>query len=248
MALAVFICVFSSALFGLYLRAHVPESHLKDDTLSIVKLATGLIATMSALVLGLLISSAKGSFDRINNELTDNAAKVLKVDHLLASYGPEAQELRELLKSTYSVNVAILTSGDPAELARLDSPEAMDALEAFHTKLNALTSKNEFQQELRMRIFRTADEITSTRALVFLQKDGTIPMPMLGMLAAWLSIIFAAFGFCAPRNRTTVAALFVCSLCAAGAIFLILELDRPLDGWITLRGAPLRAALNHLGR
>src|SRR5258707_6480560 len=93
MALLIFICVFSSALLGLYLRAIVPETHLKDETLSVVKLTTGLIATMSALVLGLLISSAKGSFDRINNELIENAGKVLMVDRLLGDYGPVTREL-----------------------------------------------------------------------------------------------------------------------------------------------------------
>ena len=86
-------------MLGLYLRSVVPESHLKDDTLSLVKLATGLIATMSALVLGLLISSAKGSFDRINNNLVENAARVMTIDHLLRDYGPETGKLREMLKA-----------------------------------------------------------------------------------------------------------------------------------------------------
>jgi hypothetical protein len=247
-ALLVFACVFASAMLGMYLRIIVPENHLKDETLNIVKLATGLIATMSALALGLLISSAKGSFDRINNELVENAAKVVIVDRLLGDYGPETRELRELIKREYTVKVAVLTSGDAAQLAKLDSPETMNTIAFYQSKVLALAPRNEMQRELRARIVQISNELTSTRELVFLQKNGTIPMPMLGVLTAWLAIIFAAFGLCAPRNHTTVTALFVSSLCAAGAIFLILEMDRPLDGWINIRGEPLRAAVSQLGK
>ena len=247
-ALLIFACVFSGALLGLYLRAIVPESHLKDDTLSLVKLATGLIATMSALVLGLLISSAKGSFDRINNNLIENAARVITIDHLLRDFSPETGKLRELLKQIYTTNIAILTSGDPTQLARLDSAESMNAIETLRRGFLALTPRDDEQRALRARIVQISNEITSSRELVFLQKEGTIPMAMLAMLTAWLSIIFAAFGLCSPRNHTTVVALFVCSLCASGAVFLILEMDRPLDGLISLRAAPLHAAIEHLGR
>src|SRR3954465_1371975 len=127
--LLVFGCVFGSAMLGMYLRFVLPEAHLKDDTLNIVKLATGLVATMSALVLGLLISTAKGSFDRINNQLVDNAARVMTIDHLLAEYGPEAEDLRVQLKNIYSEKVRILTSHDAVEVAKLDSPEAIKVIE-----------------------------------------------------------------------------------------------------------------------
>ena len=209
-------------MLGIYLRAILPESHLKDDTLSVVKLATGLIATMSALVLSLLISSAKGSFDRINNELVENAAKVLMVDRLLRDYGPEASDLREMVKREYTIKIAALTSGDAAQVAKLNTPESKNAVYVFQTKLLALTPRDESQRALLARIMQASNEFAATRELIFLQKDGTIPMAMLFVLAAWLSIIFAAFGLCAPRNHTTIAALFVSSLCAAGAVFLIL--------------------------
>ena len=246
-SLLIFTFIFGSALLGIYLRYVLPESHLKDDTLSVVKLATGLIATMSALVLSLLISSAKGSFDRINNELVENAAKVLTVDRLLREYGPEARELREMIKREYTAKVAVLTSGDAAQLAKLYSPEGRNTVEMLQGKLLTLSPRDEMQRALRARVLQLSNELASTRELVFLQKDGTIPMPMLFVLGAWLSIIFAAFGLCAPRNHTTIAALFVSSLCAAGAVFLILEMDRPLDGLISLRAAPLHSAVDQLG-
>lgn len=247
-SLVVFVCIFGSAMAGIYLRFVLPEAHLKDDTLSVVKLATGLIATMSALVLGLLISSAKGSFDRINNELVENAAKVLTVDRWLRDYGPEANELRVTLKREYTAKITALTSGDAAQVAKLDTPESMNAVEVYRAKVTALAPRDDVQRALRERILQASNDFAATRELVFLQKDGTIPMPMLFVLAAWLSIIFAAFGLCAPRNHTTIAALLVSSMCASAAIFLILEMDRPLDGLISLRGAPLHLTISHLGR
>lgn len=247
-SLLVFACVFAGSMLGLYIRPALPEAHLKDDTLSVVKLATGLIATMSALVLSLLISSAKGSFDRINNELTENAAKVLTIDSLLRQYGPEVHELRDRIKREYTEKITALTSGDPAQVTRLQTPESLASVEALHQRLRALVPANDEQRALLARMVQLSHELASTRELVFLQKDGTIPMPMLFVLAAWLTIIFAAFGLCSPRNPTTVTALFVSSLCAAGAVFLILEMDRPLDGMISLRAAPLHAAASLLGR
>jgi hypothetical protein len=112
-ALIVFVCVFGSALLGLYVRTVLPPRHLGDESIGVVKLATGPIATMAALVPGLLISSAKGSFDMVNGELVRNAASVIRLDRVLAHYGPETQEIRGLFKKSFGLQIQILASGDP---------------------------------------------------------------------------------------------------------------------------------------
>ena len=93
-ASGVFVCVFGSALSGMYLRVLLPEHHLNDESSGAIKLAVGLVATIAALVLGLLISSAKGSFDTINNDLIHNAANIICLDSVLSKYGPQTRELR----------------------------------------------------------------------------------------------------------------------------------------------------------
>lgn len=241
-------CIFGSALFGIYLRSFLPEHHVKEESLSVVKLATGLIATMSALVLGLLISSAKGSFDRINGELVESAARVVSLDRVLADYGPEAAALREMLKREFAVKIELLSSGDPVQIAKLGTRESMSAMEGLQATLWQLAPRDAAQRGLHSRAVQLTVELASTRSLALLQKDGSIPMPLLAVLVLWLVIIFAAFGLCAPRNYTTMGALFVCALCASGAIFLLLEMDRPLDGWIRVSIAPMRAALAQLGQ
>ena len=119
-ALIVFVCVFCSALLGLYLRTLLPEHHLSDDSIGVVKLATGLIATMAALVLGLLISSAKSSFDTLNGEVTRDAANIILLDRALARYGPQTQDLRAALKRSVAEGLEIVASH--ARCARRSRP------------------------------------------------------------------------------------------------------------------------------
>ena len=240
-------CVVGSALVGLSLRRVLPEHHLNDASLGVVKLATGLIATLSALVLGLLISSAKGSFDRVSNELVESAAKVVALDRVLADYGPDTGEIRAALKRDFAAKVELIASGDRGQLATFGTRESLGALERLQLQLWRLKPGDEAQQGLRARAVQIAAELASTRSLVMLQQDGSIPMPLLSVLVLWLIIIFASFGLCAPHNSTAVGALLVCALCASGAIFLILEMDQPLEGWIRIPVAPLRAAVAQLG-
>jgi hypothetical protein len=212
-----------------------------------VKLATGLVATISALVLGLLISSAKGSFDRINNDLVEDASRIVSMDRLLARYGPEASELRGQLKRGYAARVEALVSGDAAQLAKLAAPESVNAMESIDTALSRLAPRNDMQRELRLRAQQISGQLASTQVLGFLQSESSLPTRLLGFLVLWLVVVFAGFGLCAPRNYTTIGALFACSLSASGAILLILELEQPLHGTIGISAAPLRAAVMHLG-
>lgn len=113
----VFVCVFVSALLGLFLRASLPEHHLSEDSTGVVKLGTRLLATLAALVLGLLIASAKTSFDRIKDEITQSAAKLVQLDRVLAHYGPETKEARDLLRSAVASAIELIISEEGSGLA-----------------------------------------------------------------------------------------------------------------------------------
>jgi hypothetical protein len=247
-ALVVFVCVFGAALLGLHLRTMLPQQHLGDESIGVVKLAIGLIATMAALVLGLLISSAKGSFDTVNGELVRNAASIIRLDRMLARYGPETQEVRGLIKQSYSMSIQILASRDPVQVARLGSPEASTRVEGLQRKLDDLSPRSEEQGHLKASAIQLADDVLAVRWLALLQAQGSVPLPLLVALVLWLSIIFGAFGLFAPSNGTVIGALFLGALSTSGAIFLILELNTPLYGLIGLPLAPLRDAFAILGR
>jgi hypothetical protein len=247
-ALITFACVFGSALLGLYVRTLLPEDHLSEDSIGAIKLATGLIATMAALVLGLLISSAKGSFDTVNAEVTRDAANVILLDRVLVQYGRETQEIRDLLKRAVATGLAKVASGDPAQLASMHSVESYQRVEYIEHKLAELAPQNDLQRRLQARAITMTDDLLAVRELGLLQANGTTPIPLLVTLVGWLCIIFGAFGLVTPPNVTVAVALFLGALSTSVAIFLILEMNTPLEGVITVSLAPMREALAVLGQ
>ncbi len=247
-AVIVFACVFGAAMLGLFIGGVLPEHHLSQDSKDVVKLGTALIATIAALVLSLLISSAKSSFDRFNDELAQSAAKAVLLDRVLADYGPETREIRDLIKRSYATAVELIFSGDRSQQAKLDTPEAVARMETVQAKLRGLSPQNDAQRGLQSRAVEIAGEMSSTRWLLLVQKEESIPTPLLVVLVVWLAIIFAAFGLFAPRNATVIVVLFLCALSASGAVLLILEMNSPLTGLLRMSSAPMREALAHLGQ
>ena len=246
-ALFIFACIFGSALLGFLLGRILPNRHLDSDSKDIVKLATGLIATMSALVLGLLVSAAKGTFDQANNELMHMAVRTVVLDRVFAAYGPEATELRVLVKNGYTTSMHQLMSGDEDQLAQLETPEAYSRLEMLQAKIRQLSPKNEDQRGLQSRAIAITGDMTDSRWLLVMQRRGSISTPMIVVMVFWLSIVFAAWGIFSPRNLTVATALFLSALAVSGAVFLILEMDRPLSGWVRVSAGPIQAAISHLG-
>ena len=243
---AVFACVFGGALLGMLLRRALPEQHLTTDSRDVLKLGMGLIATMSALVLSLLVASAKTSYETQRNELTQLSVSVVLLDRVMAHYGPETKEARERLKQTFAASIERIWPADSSRSAQL-VPNASGG-EAIYDEIQALTPQTEAQRTLQAQALKTAIDLAQTRWLLFEQGGSSIPMPFLIVLVFWLTILFAGFGVLTPRNATVVATLFVCALSVAGAVFLILELDRPFAGLIKIPSTPMRSALAQLGR
>jgi len=246
-AAIVFVCVFGSALLGTLLRSLVPIDHLTADSKDTVKVATGLIGTMAALVLGLLTASAKSTFDTLDSEITQNAAHIVLLDRVLAQYGPETKETRDLIRQAVVYRLK-LTWPEEASPVQIDVPETAQSLEAIQAHLNALSPQNDTQRALRSRAISISGDIAGSRWLVLAQVADAIPTPFLIVMVLWLMVLFTSFGLLAPRNATVMAALALCALSVAGSIFLILEMSRPLEGVIKVSSAPLRYALSQLGK
>lgn len=245
--LIVFAFVFGGAMLGLFIGTSLPDHHLGQDARDVVKLGTALIATMAALVLSLLISSAKGSFDKMDAELVENAARVDSLDRVLADYGPGTREIRDLLKRSYAARLDLLFPDDRSETGQVDTPLGVVRTESILARLWELSPQTDAERGLRSQAVEIAGEISSTRWLLLLQKDESIPMTLLIVLVSWVAIIFTTFGLLAPRNATVVASLLVCALSVSGAILLILEMNSPFTGLMTVSSAPLVDALANLG-
>ena len=236
----VFACVFGGALLGMLLRAALPQHHLSPESKDGVKLGIGLIATMAALVLGLLIASAKSSFDSQRNELTQMSANVIFLDRVLARYGPETREAREGLRGAV---VSALDRMWPEDRSRPVQVQGTSESEAVFDKLQQLAPKNETQRALQAQALKLGTDVAQTRWLLFAQRSSSIPLPFLVILVFWLTIIFASFSLFARLNLTLIVALLVFAISASAALFLILELGQPFTGLMRISDAPLRNAL-----
>ena len=242
----VFVCVFGGALLGMVLRSFLPDRHLSADSKDLVRLGMGLLATMAALVLSLLIASAKGSYDTQRNEVTQMAANVVFLDRAMAHYGPESKEARDLLRR-YVASV-LDQMWPPTGSGSAELNLAATAVESLYEKIQALSPQNDGQRALRADARQVTIDLGRTRSLLVAQSGSSIPIPFLVILTFWITVLFVSFGLFAPRNGTVVVTLFVCALSVSGATYLILELDQPFQGFIHISSAPLRGALAHLGQ
>ena len=242
----VFACLFGAGLLGMRVRAILPENHLNPDTKDAVKVGMGLVATMAALVLGLLVASTKGAYDTQKNEVTQMAAKIVFLDRVLANYGSGTAETRDLLRrSVGSAINRMWPDRKISQVAQLDP--GTPAGEAFFNSIQQLSPQNDAQRSLKSQAVQVTTDVGQMRWLLFEQTESSISVAMLIVLIAWLAIIFTSVGLFAPPNGTVIVALMLSALSVAGAIFLIMELDMPFDGVIQISPAPMRNALNHLG-
>ena len=245
-ALLAFAGILGAVFLGMRLRTALPDQHLSTETKETVRLGMGLIATMTALLLGLLIASAKGSYDTQRSEVIQMAAKVAFVDRVLAIYGPETAETRELLHLSTEGLIQRLWPDRRSQEAQEDP--ALSSAQAFYGSLEKLAPQNDVQRSAKAQALDAAIEIGKIRWLLFAQSDTSIATPLLVMVIIWLAIIFLSFGLFAPSNKTVIITMIIVALSASSALFLILELDQPFNGVIQISSEPLRNALSHLGR
>lgn len=240
-ALIVLGCLLAAVLLGTAFRRLVPEDHVTSDSRDTIKLAIGLVATMSALVLGLLVSSAKSSYDTERSEVIQMAAKVAFLDRVLAAYGPEAAEARDRFHDLVKEAVEQMWPGE-ARLPSQLSPNTQ-AGNAIYAAVQDLSPHNDAQRKLKEQAVSLGIDLGQLRSLLIAQSVPSISMPMLIIVVLWLAIIFLGFSALAPPNPTAIFALVVSAVAVSGAIFLILELDQPFGGLIRIPSQPLIKAL-----
>ena len=240
--------MFAGVLLGVFLRKALPKHHFDVDSKEVIKLAAGMIAMQAALVLGLLVSSAKSSFDSMNDGLTQAGAKFILVDRALSRYGPESRDLREQLRHNLAFAIEQIWPKHPAGVGGVNAFEEATEWQKLGDKLLAPTPRNESQRQDKAQAVQIAGELAQLRWSLIEGMHTSIPIVLLGVLVFWFTVLFAMFGLLAPGNATLNTVLLVCALSVAGGVFLILEMSQPLTGILKVSSAPLENALNHLGQ
>jgi len=235
------------AAAGVVLRRSLPQHHLNDHSKDVVRLGSALIATLSALVLGLLITSAKNVYDTQRNEVRQIAAKLVLLDGQLERYGPEARPARERQREAIGALIDRIW-GERALKSSTGAPYRPSVEgDLVYTAIEALAPQNDVQRNLKFVALRTMTGITESRVLLFEQSDAGLPTPLLAVLVFWLTILLASFTLFSPINPTGGVALAIIALSASGAIYLILELNHPFSGLMQIPSDSLRNALGVLG-
>ena len=245
----VFTSTLGGALAGMRLRESLPGHHLSDDSKDTIKLGIGLIATMTALVLGLVTASAKSAFDAMDTAVKQGAEDVLALDRTLARYGPETGEIRAAVKEAILRRIELTWPEGPSRPAdELDPSALLGSVEKVADQIRALTPQNDTQRYLQSRATDLTETLLEARWAGLGGSSTSIPPLFLLVILFWLTVTFTSFGLFAPRNATVFAVLVVCALSVAGAVFLITELDQPFDGLLRVSADPMRFAYAHLDR
>src|SRR5947207_5212286 len=183
-AAIVFACLFGAGLLGMRVRAILPETHLNPDTKDAVKVGMGLVATMAALVLGLLVASTKGTYDTQKGEVTQMAAKTVFLDRVLANYGSETAETRDLLRRTVGSAISQMwPDKKSSQTAQLD-PSGSSG-ETLFNSIEKLSPQNDVQRSLKSQAAQIATDLGQMRWLLLEQTDTSISVTMLIILIVW---------------------------------------------------------------
>jgi hypothetical protein len=241
-SLAIFASVFGGSLLGILLHFRLPDRHLAPESRDVVRLSMGLVTTMVAIALGLLIGSAKTFYDTQNTEVAQLAANAVLLDRLLAHYGPEAQGARVALRN------AVSTFSRPNSQQLEQQFSAPGVLgEVVLNSIQELSPKDDNQRSLRSQAVGIAIQMGQTKWLMLEQRAVPLPVILIGVLVFWLIVLFISFGLFAEPNATLMGGLLIASLAMSAAVFLIIEMYNPYTGLIQVSDAPIQAALLQLG-
>jgi hypothetical protein len=244
LSLLIFVLTLGGIFLGALLRRALPKHHLSKDSQDAVRLGVGLIGTIAALVLGLLITAAKSSFDTQSTQVKQMTADIILLDNLLAQYGPEARSIREQLRSAIGPFVDRIWR--EKDVNSTGTFEFSTSGQKAYLAIQALSPQNDLQRSLQSRAAQLSTDLAQTRLLLFVETDNLIPAPFLAILVFWLVVIFASFSLFSALNATVLTCLSLFALSASGAIFLILELSQPFSGLMMISSAPLRHVLGPL--
>ena len=247
-AFIIFALMLSGMALGSYLRLVLPDEHTQAESKDILMTSAATMGTLIALIIGLLVTSAKSTYDETNASITQGGAKIITLDYYLSHYGPEAKELRVLLRQATAAAIERMWPDEGAQGAVWAKIVAADDTADLYNKIRELSPQNDAQKYLQTQALQIAADMMQTRWMLIEQSQVNLPRMFLSVLSFWLIVLFVQFGLLAPRNRTALSAVFICALSMAGAIFLILELNHPLEGRIKISSAPMQKALSLIGR
>ena len=241
----VFVSVFAAALIGMAVRRVLPEDHVESGPKEVVRLTTGLITTMTALVLGMLVSSGKSFYDARKNDVAEISSAIVTIDRTLARYGPETAPIRDEFRHMVQAGLDRVW---PSESSRAGELRPIRYGEIVLDHMELLTPKNDAQAATKAQCTSLILAFRQTQWLLFLkEQQNAVPLPLLLVVVSWLAVIFASFGLFTSPNSTVVVALALGAIAVSSAVFVILGMYNPFSGVLRIPPTPILDALNEIG-
>jgi hypothetical protein len=231
--LLTFSSIFVAGLLGLLAGKLLPEDYHEASTKGIVQTATGLVSLLAALVLGLMVATAKNKFDTSNKQTEEYAASLMLLGRELAHFGSGADETKTLLRKYTAAKIAETWRQTTAE-PKPDNIPAWQLLESLQQSIRGLKPQSEAQRSALADASSIAAELNKTTWLERAEEMDHVQHPFVFILLGWFSILFFSIGLFAPRNKLVIAALLVGALSIAGAVVMIADLDSPFEGLLVV--------------
>jgi hypothetical protein len=243
-ALVIFLCLAAASLGTLAFQHRLPSRHREDDTQNVIRLIANFFVVMTSLVMGLMINSAKNTLESVDRNIHTFAASIIVLDRTLRHYGPDADEVRQHLLA-YAKRAA---QGPMRDDPLIADRAAENLLDDVAGSMKKLSPRDADQTALLQGARQQFQRLVELRWIIVGQAEGTIPSPLVVMLVAWLVLIFASYGYRAPRNGLIVTTFLAASVLFAGAFYLILDMDRPFSGPVQVSPAALLRVLAEMQR
>jgi hypothetical protein len=260
-AAVVLVILLGCSTLGLRVRPLLSERHRSREVIEFVQLVVAMLVTFAALVLGLLTSSVKTSFDKVGDDLRGLAIQVIQLDRSLREWGTEAQPTRELLRAYIAAAIATTWTREPKPPgdyypteaptrsgSELESPVTDDLLARIELAIRQLEAHDPMHRRLLTTCISQFERLMHTRWQILEETGSAISTPFYVVLVFWLGIVFGSFGLNAPRNGLSYTIILLGAISIASAMFVILELDTPFEGYFAVSSQPMRDALAYLSR
>ena len=243
--LIVLVCLLAASLGSRALYERIPERHRIAETEAVVRLFASFFVVMTSLVISLMLNQARNTLESADKGVHAYAVQLILFDRAMRHYGvDETAEARRALLAYTQQAARRMGQSDPAISSATAESLLRDTIEAVRKLRPADTEHVKIQEELERRY----SAIYEMRWSLVEQSEGTVPTALLVMVTLWLILIFASYGFRAPKNSFVAASFLVSSLLIAGAIYLILDMDVPFQGLIQVSPAPLEHVVAELSR
>ncbi|MCK9798370.1 DUF4239 domain-containing protein [Pseudomonas sp. MAFF 302030] len=240
-AVGIFSCLLSASLLMMHLYPKLAARHRDEDTNTVVRLVANIFVVMTSLVFGLMINSAKNTFEAIDANVHAYATSLIILDRSFRAYGPPAEDARGHLMLYVEQAIANPYRGDQALLHQ--KSVAAQYLDDIGVALTAIKPPDRFHEAMLVDLRQRYHSLIEQRWKIVEQSEGAMPGPLIGMLVAWMTLIYASFGYRAPRNPMVIGMFTISALLIAASVYLVLDMNVPFHGPIQISDAPLRRAL-----